>query len=133
MGQDELQQSQIDRIEKHLVGNGREGLLAQTARIEQKVISVEASALDAKIVALETKEMAEARLDELLTKLTILVNDTVVLTKSVDEHHKSEHFADMIKKPKFLLGFLAFFIVAHEVATAFGLGIADVLKIVGVR
>jgi hypothetical protein len=122
----------IDRIENAVIGNGQ-GLISRTARIEENLKSVAANAEEAKSVAEEAKDAAEERFDIMLEKLGKLVNDTVVLTESVDKHHKSEHFADMVKKPKFLLTVLAFFVVAHEIATAFGLGLADVLKIIGVR
>lgn len=120
--------NQLDRIEAAIIGDGKEGLLGRTARIEEKLIAVAKSAdiaqSKADEVARITAAVAEAvtektdrtisKTEDLLNALTISV---VKLTASVEEHHKTEHFSDLLKKRSFYLTIFFGFIIMHFIAT----------------
>jgi hypothetical protein len=109
--------AQLDRIERAIIGDGREGLLAQTARIEERVKAVASTAENAKLEAEKATEAAQKgflRTYEAINALTLNVNK---LTTSVDTHHKSVHFYDLLKRPKFWTFLIVGFIILHFVST----------------
>ena len=86
--------AQMTHVENALYGNGREGLISRTARIET---SLEAAAANT------------ARNSEGITKL---LTATEELKASIEVHHKSPHLSILMTKAKFwvavfgsLLGF----------------------------
>ncbi len=103
-------QEQLDRIENAILGNGREGLLARTARIEEK--------LEATIkLAEETKDESGAtiiRIEESIEKVTGLVNE---LTSSVKSHHETIHLSNLLKKKEFWVIVFVGYIALHMIST----------------
>jgi len=120
--------SQLDRIELAVIGKNGEGLLVRTARIEEKLNAVSTNAEVARMKAEEavkvsttTSEVVIDRTDrtiaktgEMLQRLTISV---VELTASVNTHHKTEHFSDLLKKKTFYITIFLGFIIMYTIAT----------------
>ncbi len=126
--------TQLDRIENAILGNGHEGLLTRTARIEENLETASKTALEAqesaKLMA-QASEQGFSRVYETIDRLTTNVDS---LSKSVEAHHKSEHLTDIIKanptltviteamkKPNFIRNVLIVifisFITLHLIAT----------------
>jgi hypothetical protein len=114
-----LIEKQLERIEKAIIGNGHEGLIARTARIEENVDSV-----------MESNDEAIKKLNIAASALSSLTTDLRLLTQSVFEHHKAEHFSDLIKKKSFWFIVASAFIVMHSISTALELGVVDIFKVI---
>jgi hypothetical protein len=128
--------TQLDKIEGALYGNGREGIIAVVARIEEKLEDTRGLAESA-IQAAEKvgTEQADGFLKtyKAINELTKTVEHLAV---SVEAHHKTEHlsdivkanptvsvFVDWLKSPKFFRNFIIAgtlsFIALHIIATYF--------------
>lgn len=89
--------SQLTRIEDGLFGNGHEGLLSRTARIEENLEAVSEAIAETEKSAQETSQVSEAsfkNLYDLMTGISAIVDR---LATSVEEHHKTEHLSDIVK------------------------------------
>ena len=98
--------TQLDRIENAILGNGREGLLAQAARMEEAI----------KTTAERQEEAAASFLIacEGINKLTRTVDS---LADTVKSHHASMHFSDLLKKKAFWMILVGGYIGLHLIAT----------------
>jgi hypothetical protein len=120
--------TQLSRIEDGLFGNGHEGLLSRTARMEENIkhigddVIVNSALADAaNKKAIATAEAALQKFDEHAILLSKMDGHITNLTTSVDTHHKSLHLLDVLKKPKFYWSvvtiYLVSFIILHLIAT----------------
>lgn len=120
--------SQLSRIEDGLFGNGHEGLLARTARMEENLKHIGDDVIDnAKISkensnnAIQVAQKALEKLDEHAVLLSSLDRHITAVKTSVDIHHKTMHLADILKKPKFYITvvsvYFVSFIILHLIAT----------------
>jgi hypothetical protein len=107
--------TQLERIEGAIFGNGREGLIAVNARIEENIKAVKEEAENAKNEAVNAAQAAARAAEASKTetekvrkeqtegfmhtdqKITILTEKVEKLADSVDAHHKTEHLSDIIK------------------------------------
>jgi hypothetical protein len=122
--------AQLDRIEGALIGNGREGLIARTARIEEKLITAANLAQDAKTAAISAAEKTEVAFDRAAQEIGSLAKVVDRLGLSVEAHHNTEHLAALLKKPKFYLALVVLFVIMHEVSTALQFGIPALWQLI---
>lgn len=120
--------TQLDRIESALIGNGREGLIARTARMEEQLKVAVSAASDAKSEAEKARATAEVLSDllaekhnELSSDISSIHNDVklslVQLTASVTAHHNSTHLAEVMKKKSFWVTIIGAYVFLHLIAT----------------
>jgi seryl-tRNA synthetase len=129
---------QLDRIEDAIIGNGHEGLLARTARIEEKLTSIVKAQDDAaeereeiKITALATasavavkaEETAEAlskKVEEEIKNSSNLINDLTMslmkLGNLLEAHLKTDHLSEMIKKKSFWIVVIVILMAMNVIA-----------------
>lgn len=115
---------QLDRIESAILGNGHEGLIARTARIEEQTKSidekVDAAAQAAKEAKLAASDAAVAA-NEAVTKAAESITDLASVVKqldfSVQAHHNTDHLSTLIRKKEFWAALVVIYIILHVVAT----------------
>ena len=115
---------QLDRIEKALIGNGREGLIAQTARIEESQKATTELAREARnaasIAAVKASDAAE-KADDAVEKAANVVTQLsyIVTTVNADlmRHVGTDHISVLIKKKGFWTLIVLGFITLHLLAT----------------
>jgi len=115
---------QLDRIEdtvdkagKAIFGNGSEGLIARTARIEERLISAAENSVEAKEISKDLSEKTDKNLSKLTDNLTSLTQNVIRLTDSVNIHHGTEHLSELMKKKSFWLLIFIGLIAMHMIAT----------------
>ena len=108
---------QLDRIENAIIGNGHEGLLARTARIEEKLIAAAIAAEEAKKAALETSEKSEKEIGKMASATRDLAESVIKLETAVEAHVKMDHLTEMIRKKEFWAVIVVGFIFLHIVST----------------
>jgi hypothetical protein len=115
---------QLDRIESAIIGNGHEGLLARTARIEErttsideKVDSVELLAKEAKIAAETTAKEANEAVSKAAKSVSDLATVVAQLDNAVVQHHNTEHLSKLVKKKEFWAILFVAYIGLHVLAT----------------
>ena len=91
--------SQLDRIERAIYGNGREGLQGRAARIEEHI----------EFITENSKRNSEG--------ISQLLQATAALKFSVDTHHAAFHLNAMLPKPKFWMAICGAFVVMHLIST----------------
>jgi hypothetical protein len=96
---------QLEHVIKVVDGNG-EGLRSRTARIEENI----------KATTDLTRQTAE-NVEKISTQITAFALDMQALGISVKEHHATDHFAGLIKKPKFWAVVVGGFIALHLIST----------------
>lgn len=108
---------QLDRIEAAVLGNGHEGLLARTARIEEKLITSAQLAADAKeaaeIAAREARETVVRALDS----SNALSLNVVSMNELLKAHLGTDHLSQLMKKKSFWVLIVIIFITLHLVST----------------
>lgn len=115
---------QLDRIESAILGNGHEGLLARTARIEEQTKAIDEkvdlaadAAREAKIAANDAAVSA----NEAVIKAAKSISDLAVvvgkLDVSVQAHHNTDHLSTLIRKKEFWAALVVIYIILHVVAT----------------
>ena len=109
--------TQLDRIEGAILGNGREGLLTRTARIEEQLKTVVDVAKENNAAALEADTRAMEHIERISTEISSLVVTVATLSVSVTAHHKTEHLSDLMKKKSFWAGIIGAFVVLHLLST----------------
>jgi NAD/NADP transhydrogenase alpha subunit len=126
--------TQLDRIEGAIFGNGREGLIAVTARIEENIEEARGMAEASKTEAQGVRAEQAAGFQNVYLSIGALTRTVETLGLSVDAHHKTEHLSDVMKStpalvvildwmknPKFIrdliIGGVTSFIVLHVVST----------------
>jgi Cu/Ag efflux pump CusA len=108
---------QLDRIEAAIIGNGHEGLLARTARIEEALKAVNSSAVEANEAAEKAAEKAEnaaTRAADAVNKLALSVTELQSVTKT---HLGTDHLSVMMKKKEFWAVIVIGYIALHVIAT----------------
>jgi hypothetical protein len=128
------QKTQLDKIESALFGNGREGLIAVTARIEEKLEDARGLADSANNAAERVGAEQAAGFYKTYQAISDLAKTVDTLALSVEAHHKTEHLSDItkanpsvsvfiewVKNPKFfrdliIVGTLSF-VVLHLIST----------------
>jgi len=123
--------SQLDRIEGALIGNGREGLLARTARIEEQIKAARELAGDAKTAAVEAAEEARTTSKEAIDAIHKVAIDVTAIGVAVTAHHKQKHLADLLKEPKFYAILIVAYITLHSISTYAPSAWAWLMKLVG--
>jgi hypothetical protein len=111
------QKTQLDRLESAIIGNGREGLIAQVARIDERSENIEKMsnrAIGAAEDVAKASEEGFIKTYQVINELTINVNK---IASSVEAHHKTEHFSELLKKRSFYIIVVVGFVVLHLVAT----------------
>lgn len=103
-------QKQLDRIENAIIGNGTEGLLARTARIEERLVSAASEAEDAKTTALETAKTASSAIERAEVQI-------MELTSAVKSHVGTDHLSVMMKKKEFWAIIFILYVALHLIAT----------------
>ena len=97
--------TQLDRLEQAILGNGHEGLLVRTARIEESLIGLkddikviyDSSVITSEEVETSRKESME-RFEQSATSLRELVGTVKTLAIKVDIHHSTQHLADTLQE-----------------------------------
>src|SRR4030042_4582364 len=115
---------QVDRIEKALIGNGREGLIAQTARIEECQKATAELAKEARnaagIAAVKASEAAE-KADDAVTKAANTVNTLALTVNTISNaltaHTGTDHISVLMRKKGFWTLIVLGFITLHLLAT----------------
>lgn len=110
--------TQLDRIEAAIIGNGREGLLGRTARIEEKLVVQTSIATEAKITAELACASADRAARDAEKNISVLAISINKLTEVVDAHHKKEHFSELIKKKSFLVS-VALVVIVLQLITMY--------------
>ena len=116
--------AQLDRLEQAILGNGHEGLLVRTARIEESLIALRDDVKvlnDSAVINMEEAEASRKesmeRFEQSASSLRELVGTVKTLAVKVDIHHSTQHLAELLKKPKFYAFIFFGFIVLHIVST----------------
>ncbi len=112
-----INKSQLDRIEGALIGNGREGLLARTARIEERLEATAESTNAAKDAA----DLAARKADEASMRALNSANALAVNVEKMNDllvkHVEMAHLASMMKKKSFWVSIFMGFVILHLVST----------------
>lgn len=101
---------QLDRIENAILGNGKEGLLARTARIEENLDATTCLAKEVKESAEKSAEKTDEAIGEL--KMSILKLENTIRT-----HIGTDHLSELMKKKEFWSIIILGFITLHIIAT----------------
>jgi chromosome segregation ATPase len=114
---------QLDRIEKAIIGNGNEGLLARTARIEERLENAAKSRTEIKeeqkkLVtnnqeAIENTNSAIRKIETSVNEICMNYNN---LQTTLEMHLATEHIAKLIKRKSFWIGIVATLIVVNLIA-----------------
>jgi hypothetical protein len=105
-----IYKEQLDKIEKALIGNGREGLIPRMARIEEKIETSTNLSKEAK----ESSEKASEKADHAIDELKIAV---IKLEGIVTSHIKTEHLSALMKKKEFWAFIVVGYIALHFIST----------------
>jgi hypothetical protein len=109
--------TQLDRIESAIIGNGHEGLLARTARIEEQQ-KVSAIAIEqAKIAADKAAEKAEETAIKALDSANTLSINVTRMNEALITHMGTDHLSVLIKKKSFWTLIIVGYIALHIVST----------------
>ena len=108
---------QLDRIEAAILGNGHEGLIARTARIEEKLETTAEDVIEAKDAAANAANKAKEAFEKTTEITTKLMTSIIQLEESVKTHHASEHLSTLVKKKQFWTVIIVGYIVLHILAT----------------
>ena len=109
--------TQLDRIEDAILGNGREGLLDRTARIEEKVITIDESATEAKTLATEYAKKSGEAVEKVANSVGELSTTVSRLTDTMVQHIGTDHSSVLIRKKAFWMLIVVGFISLHLVST----------------
>ena len=110
-------QKQLDRIENAIIGNGHEGLLARTARIEENIESISKDVGEAKEIARNSSKKSEEMCAKTMDAVDSLALNLTELKKDVGYHHATEHLATLVKKKEFWMIVIATFVTLHLIST----------------
>jgi hypothetical protein len=107
---------QLDRIEKAILGNGREGLIARTARIEEK-LEVAREAREEIIKTTETTTSANRKaIKDVSDKVTEVSINVIKLEEAVKAHINTDHLSVMMKKKSFWMALFLMLIAVNLMA-----------------
>lgn len=101
---------QLDRIENAIIGNGREGLLGRTARIEERLNTVDD-------LVEEAKKTAETEISELKKLMHQLEINVIELGGALKTHIGTDHLSVLMRKKQFWAVIVVLFITLHIIAT----------------
>ena len=108
---------QLDRIEAAILGNGHEGLIARTARIEENLETVAAAANGAKDAAERANEKAEISAEDSKVVLHKVELSVARLEATVVNHISTDHLSTLMKKKEFWAAIIIGFIALHIIST----------------
>ena len=108
---------QLDRIEAAILGNGHEGLIARTARIEENLETVAAAANGAKEAAERANEKAEISAEDSKAVMRKVELSITKLEATVASHISTDHLSVLMKKKEFWAAIIIGFIALHIVST----------------
>jgi Flp pilus assembly protein TadB len=108
---------QLDRIEKAIIGNGQEGLLRSSARMEEKIASTSILIEEAKKNSKEARDKAEEAVNTTSQLIGEIKIELVKINGSIEAHHKMLHLAEIVKKKQFWIYIFLGFVVLHLIST----------------
>jgi len=111
------EKSQLDRIEDAISGNGREGLLDRTARIEERIVSIACLAEDAKNSSIEAAVKSEAAVTKVAETVQTLAISATKLSEALATHLGTDHLSTLIRKKSFWMLIVVGYIALHLVST----------------
>jgi hypothetical protein len=126
----------LERIEAAILGNGHEGLMVRTARIEEKVTSIADKADEASknaILAADKAQVAGDKAEELVSRLAIEVTEIGDALKS---HLGTDHLSSLMRQKGFwvliVLGFISLHLIATYVPNMwdFAMGLLGIPKLI---
>ena len=117
MAAKEISSAQLDRIESAILGNGHEGLIARTARIEENLETVGEAAKGAKEAAERANEKAEISAEDSKAVMHKLELGMTKLESTVINHIGTDHLSVLMKKKQFWAIVIFGFISLHLIAT----------------
>ena len=108
---------QLDRIENAIIGNGHEGLLARTARIEEKLVAAAEDRQEIKEKTNEALDRTSETLSETTKTLNEITNNFVKLEAIVKTHIGTDHLSVLMRKKQFWALIIFGFVVLHLLST----------------
>lgn len=109
--------TQLDRIENAIVGNGQEGLLARTARIEERLNTVDELAEETKKANEDAVEKVEDDIKNAMHLINQLTINVTKLEGALATHVGTDHLSVLMKKKQFWALIIIGFISLHLIAT----------------
>jgi len=108
---------QLDRIEAAIIGNGQEGLLARTARIEEKLKTAADLAEGAKVAAEEAAEKADTAVTRAANAVNLLTQTVTKLEGMLSSHIGTDHLSVLMRKKSFWTLIIIGYVSLHLIAT----------------
>jgi len=107
---------QLERIENAIIGNGREGLLDRTARIEENLKTTQEQVEDAKLAAIRAEEKTDTAIAKVLENVSTLAVNMVTMTNTLTTHLGTDHLSVLMKKKHFWVLLVSGFILLHIIS-----------------